>query len=78
MSVADNLASIKSRIEKAARRVGRDPNDIKLVAVTKGVPVELIEEAVKAGVTDIGENRIQEAKEKFGDYISPEKFEKTT
>ena len=66
MSVADNLVSIKSRIEKAAGRAGRDPAGIKLVAVTKGVPVNLIEEAVKAGVTDIGENRVQEAKEKFG------------
>ncbi len=65
MSIADNIASVKSRIEKAAGRAGRDPAEVKLVAVTKNVPVDLINEAIKAGVTDIGENRVQEAKQKF-------------
>jgi PLP dependent protein len=65
MTIADNIASVKSRIEQAAGRTGRDPSGIKLVAVTKGVPAELIMEAVKAGITDIGENRVQEAEQKF-------------
>lgn len=64
-SVADNLKSIRGRIERAALRVGRDPSDIKLVAVTKNVSVPQIEEAITAGVTDIGENRAQEALGKF-------------
>ena len=65
MSIADNIALVKSRIEKAARRAGRDPAEIKLVAVTKNVTADLIAEAVKAGITDIGENRVQEAEKKF-------------
>jgi pyridoxal phosphate enzyme (YggS family) len=66
MSVAENLRSVKSRIAQAAGRAGRDPAGVKLVAVTKNVPADLIGEAVRAGVTDIGENRVQEAKQKFG------------
>jgi hypothetical protein len=66
MSIAKNLQSVKSRIEQAARRVGRDPAEIKLVAATKDVPADLVKEAIKAGLTDIGENRVQEAKQKFG------------
>jgi len=65
MSIAENLALVRKRIAEAAKRAGRDPSDIKLVAATKDVPVELIKEAIKAGVTDIGENRIQEARQKF-------------
>jgi len=65
MSIAENIALVKSRIAEAAKRVGRNPSDIKLVAATKDVPVELIREAIKEGITDIGENRIQEARQKF-------------
>jgi len=65
MSIAENIASVKGRIAQAAIRVGRDPSEIKLVAATKDVPVNLIEEAIKAGITDIGENRVQEAHLKF-------------
>ena len=65
MSIAENIALVKSRIAEAAKRVGRNPSDIKLVAATKDVPVELIREAIKEGITDIGENRVQEAREKF-------------
>lgn len=65
MSIAENIKSIKYRIEQAAKRSGRNPADIKLVAATKDVPADLIEEAVKSGITDIGENRVQEAERKF-------------
>jgi hypothetical protein len=65
MTIAENIALVKSRIAEAAKRVGRNPSDIKLVAATKDVPVELIREAIKEGITDIGENRVQEAREKF-------------
>ena len=44
---------------------GRDPKEIKLGAVTKTQPIEAIEEAIKAGITDIGENRVQEAAPKI-------------
>lgn len=66
MSIAENIALVKERIAEAAKRAGRDPSEITLVAATKDVPVNLIEEAIKAGITDIGENRVQEAWEKFG------------
>ncbi|MCR4398661.1 MAG: YggS family pyridoxal phosphate-dependent enzyme [Firmicutes bacterium] len=61
-----NLDSVRLRVDRAARRSGRDPSEITLVAVTKTVPVHLIEEAIRLGVTDIGENRVQEARAKFG------------
>lgn len=50
---------------EAARRAGRDPDEVELVAVTKTVPVPRIREAVDAGVTALGENRVQEASDKI-------------
>lgn len=65
-SIADNLKQINDRIERAAKRAGRDARDIILIAVTKTVPVDTIEEAVRSGIfKDIGENRIQEARPKI-------------
>ena len=55
------LDQIRERIERACQRSGRSPASVTLVAVTKGVPPELIAEAVALGVTDVGENRVQEA-----------------
>ena len=65
MTIAENLASVRERIGEAARRAGKDPAEIKLVAATKDVPAGFILEALNAGLTDIGENRVQEAKQKF-------------
>ncbi|MFH1825973.1 MAG: YggS family pyridoxal phosphate-dependent enzyme [bacterium] len=56
-----NLEVIQQRITQAAKKSGRTSADIQLIAVTKTQPVELIEEAIQAGITDIGENRVQEA-----------------
>jgi hypothetical protein len=50
---------------EAARRAGRDPDEVELVAVTKTVPVACIREAVEVGVTALGENRVQEASDKI-------------
>jgi len=60
-SLADNLARVRERIARAAERAGRRPDQICLVAVTKTVPAARIREAVAAGVTDVGENYVQEA-----------------
>jgi PLP dependent protein len=60
MSVAANISSIRERIETAARRVGRDPSEIALMAVTKTQPVERIREAYAARQRLFGENRVQE------------------
>jgi pyridoxal phosphate enzyme (YggS family) len=57
-------AAVQSRIDAAARRVGRDPAGVRLVAVTKTVPPERIRAAVAAGLTTLGENRVQEALDK--------------
>jgi hypothetical protein len=65
MSVADNLKSVQDRIAAAARHAGRDPSSVALVAVTKTVGIERIREAVAAGASVLGENRVQEAKEKI-------------
>ena len=65
MSIADNLAKIRSRIDAAARRAGRNPRDIRLMAVCKTMPVEAIREAYNAGQRLFGENRVQEFAEKF-------------
>jgi pyridoxal phosphate enzyme (YggS family) len=64
-SVADNLSAVRERIAKAATRVGRDPERVTLVAVTKTVPVERIREAIDAGQRVFGENRVQEAQAKI-------------
>ena len=62
--VAARLTAVRERIAAAARRAGRDPGTVRLVAVTKGVPAAVIAEAVAAGQTDFGENRAGELTEK--------------
>lgn len=63
--LADNLRSVRERMAEAARRSGRDPGEIRLMAVTKTFPLEYIEAARQAGLTLFGENRIQEAQGKY-------------
>ena len=63
--IEGNLAEIKKRIADAAKRSGREAEDITLVAVTKTHPAEMINEAIDCGVTDIGENKVQEITEKY-------------
>ena len=57
MSVRARLAEVRERI----RRTGRDPDEITIVAVTKGRSLEQCREALEAGLGDLGENRVQEA-----------------
>ncbi len=59
------------RIEKAARKAGRDPAEVKLVAVSKTVEVARIREAIEAGVSILGENYIQEAQKKIEEIGRP-------
>ena len=60
MSIPENIASIRDRIAAAARRAGRQPEDIALMAVSKTFPAERIREAYDAGLRMFGENRVQE------------------
>jgi pyridoxal phosphate enzyme (YggS family) len=73
-SIRENLLQIQDRIAVAAERSGRDPHSIGLVAVSKTKPVSLILEAIDAGITDIGENRVQEAKSKYDQVGRPVKW----
>lgn len=59
--VRGNCRRILDKIHEAAVRSGRDPRSIRLIAVTKTVPIQQIREAVEAGIGNIGENRLQEA-----------------
>ena len=63
--VARNLEVVRKRIADAAARVGREAREIVLIAVSKGRPVEKIEEAVQAGQRVFGENRAQELRDKL-------------
>ena len=63
--IADNLASVKHRIGEAARKVGRNPDSICLVVVSKQMPSEKIIAAHQAGAKCFGENKIQEAVSKI-------------
>jgi hypothetical protein len=60
VNIKQNLRRIKEQVALAARRVGRNPEAIKLIAVTKTVSEEQIRQAVAAGITAVGENRVQE------------------
>lgn len=64
---ASRLAATLERIAEAARRAGRNPDDVQLLAVTKTHDRTVVDEARAAGVTLFGENRVQEAAAKYGD-----------
>lgn len=59
------LTKIQADITSAAQRSGRNPSDIELVAVSKTQPLEAIQEAMRAGITHFGENKVQEARGKI-------------
>ncbi len=63
--IKNNLEIINEKIKKAALKTNRNPEEIKLVAVTKTATIEQIKEAISVGVKIIGENKVQEAKEKY-------------
>lgn len=62
--IADRVASVRGRIEQAAARAGRSPGDVVLVAVSKTFGIDAIRDALAAGVSDLGENRAQELRQK--------------
>jgi hypothetical protein len=64
-SVYDNFLKVNERILQACKRSGRDPQEIKLVAITKSVAIKQVKEAVDAGCRLFGENYVQEAREKI-------------
>jgi len=60
MSLQENIAAVRARIDAAAREVGRDPAEVTLVAATKVQTSQTIRDAIAAGITVCGENRVQE------------------
>jgi pyridoxal phosphate enzyme (YggS family) len=70
-TIKENFLRVTSRIEEAARRSGRDPSEIKLVAVSKTVDPARIIEAIRAGVSILGENYVQEAQKKIEEIKQP-------
>ncbi len=65
MSIETNLLEIKENIRKACEKTGRNPDDVTILAVTKTIDALRINEAVKLGLTDLGENRVQELLTKY-------------
>jgi len=65
VTIAERVAHVRQRVERAAERSGRSPSDVTIVAVSKSFPPQAIEEAVRAGITHLGENRVQEAAAKI-------------
>jgi pyridoxal phosphate enzyme (YggS family) len=63
--ISSNISLIRQRIEAACARSGRDPQSVRLMAVSKTVAPERIREALEAGITLLGENYVQEAREKI-------------
>lgn len=63
--LAANLRRVRERIAAACARVKRDPREVTLIAVTKSVGPEVMQALIELGVTDIGENKLQAAQEKF-------------
>jgi len=67
--LADRLDSLRERIARTCTRSGRAPESVQLLPVTKGFPAESVRQAMKLGLRDFGENRVQEAEEKIADVI---------
>lgn len=68
--IKDNLRKVKERISSACSKIGRPADSVTIVCVSKGRAIEQIKEAIAAGLSDIGENKVQEAKKKYGDLRS--------
>lgn len=74
MTIKDNVNEVRENIAKAALRVGRNPEDITLCAVSKYIDVPRIKEALEAGVTVLGENKVQELVDKLPQFSEDVNF----
>jgi len=63
--IVENIAVVRSRIEAACSRAGRDPSEVTLISVSKTHPADIIREAQAAGISVFGENKVQEAESKI-------------
>lgn len=63
--IAGRIEQVRSRIARACERAGRTSDEVILIAVTKTVPAETVKRAIDAGIRHVGENRVQEARDKL-------------
>jgi pyridoxal phosphate enzyme (YggS family) len=70
--IASNLQTVRSRLDAAARRAGRDPADVRLIAVSKTFGADAVRAAWAAGQREFGENKVQEALQKIGETADME------
>ncbi len=68
--VGDRILRVRERVERAAERSGREPGEIRILAVTKFHPFAAVRASYDAGIRLFGENRVQEAQEKFPAFLS--------
>ncbi len=68
--IKENVSRIRQRILKVCSKINQDPGKITIIAVSKGRALEQIKQAVEAGITDIGENRVQEAVSKYNELYA--------
>ena len=68
MSIAENIAQVRTNIETACREAGRDPGEITLVGASKMNDAAACREAIAAGIDVLGENRVQEMTQKLGEH----------
>ena len=73
-AIARNWDAVQARVGDAATRAGRSPDEITVVVVTKTRSAEEVAAALRAGVTDVGENRVQEAASKRSDVPGPARW----
>lgn len=71
MNIKKNISEIKNKITEVCQRCNRNPNDVKLVAVSKTMPASMIEEAAVAGQTLFGESYVQDFADKVDDVTAP-------
>ena len=74
MTIKDNVNEVRENMAKAALRAGRNPEDITLCAVSKYIEVPKIKEALEAGVTILGENKVQELVDKLPQFSEDVNF----
>ena len=74
MSVAENLKTIRKRVDAACERAGRRPEEVTLIAVSKTKPLSMLQEAYGAGARDFGENKVQEILEKYPEMPEDARF----
>ena len=73
-SIQERYREVRAKVDEACKRVGRDPSEVTLIAVSKTKPLNDIEKLIEIDVNDFGENRPQELKEKFDMVSTPVRF----